>query len=152
MKIKNLALAAALATGMSAAFAGDQTIDLSSGVGSFTGTGPLLDGGQDVITFANLADGVYNFVLTLSGQNVLWDSVSLNAQDATVLYFGKISFGYLESTGHTPFVLTLAGTPSGQAAYSGELTVTAVPEPGTYALLLAGLGVMGFVARRRKGK
>ncbi len=31
------------------------------------------------------------------------------------------------------------------------LTVTAVPEPGTYALLLAGLGVVGFLARRRRG-
>jgi hypothetical protein len=29
-------------------------------------------------------------------------------------------------------------------------SVTAVPEPETYALLLAGLGVMGVVARRRK--
>ena len=28
-------------------------------------------------------------------------------------------------------------------------TVTAVPEPETYAMLLAGLGLMGFVARRR---
>ena len=28
--------------------------------------------------------------------------------------------------------------------------VTAVPEPETYALMLAGLGVVGFVARRRK--
>ncbi len=28
--------------------------------------------------------------------------------------------------------------------------VTAVPEPETYALMLAGLGVLGFVARRRK--
>lgn len=29
-------------------------------------------------------------------------------------------------------------------------SVTAVPEPGTYAMLLAGLGALGFVARRRK--
>jgi hypothetical protein len=30
--------------------------------------------------------------------------------------------------------------------------LTAVPEPETYAMLLAGLGLMGFVARRRKQK
>jgi hypothetical protein len=29
--------------------------------------------------------------------------------------------------------------------------INAVPEPQTYALLLAGLGVVGFVARRRRG-
>lgn len=32
-----------------------------------------------------------------------------------------------------------------------DVTVTAVPEPGTYALLLAGLGLVGAVARRRRG-
>ena len=31
-----------------------------------------------------------------------------------------------------------------------NISVTAVPEPGTYAMLLAGLAAVGFVARRRK--
>ena len=33
--------------------------------------------------------------------------------------------------------------------FSRDIT-TAVPEPETYALMLAGLGVMGFIARRRR--
>lgn len=33
---------------------------------------------------------------------------------------------------------------------SGTLTVSAVPEPATYALMLAGLGVAGVISRRRK--
>jgi len=32
------------------------------------------------------------------------------------------------------------------------LRVTAIPEPETYALLLAGLGAVGFIARRRQGR
>lgn len=32
----------------------------------------------------------------------------------------------------------------------GSVTTTPVPEPGTYALLLSGIGAIGFVARRRR--
>ena len=37
-----------------------------------------------------------------------------------------------------------------QGAMLDNVSVTAVPEPETYALMLAGLGLMGAIARRRK--
>ncbi len=41
-------------------------------------------------------------------------------------------------------------TAGGSSRYSGELTVAAVPEPETYALMLAGLGLVAYMARRRR--
>lgn len=36
------------------------------------------------------------------------------------------------------------------SGYDADIRVTAVPEPESWALLLAGLGLMGFVARRKQ--
>jgi hypothetical protein len=57
-------------------------------------------------------------------------------------------------------VFTLTSTPTelrvygsglggGSTGYSGSLTVSPVPEPGELALMLSGLGLMGYMARRR---
>ncbi|WP_018413056.1 FxDxF family PEP-CTERM protein [Methyloversatilis thermotolerans] len=60
------------------------------------------------------------------------------------------SLRFFNDYGTGPFVLAIAdytdGVGSGQLGY----TITAsVPEPETYALLLAGLGLIGVAARRR---
>lgn len=48
------------------------------------------------------------------------------------------------------YTLSVSGITTGSATYAGNLNVTAVPEPETYAMLLAGLGLVGAIARRRK--
>ncbi|HEY4373064.1 MAG TPA: FxDxF family PEP-CTERM protein [Burkholderiales bacterium] len=50
------------------------------------------------------------------------------------------------------YSLELRGTVTGDSggSYSGALNLAPVPEPGTYALMLAGLGLMGFIAARRR--
>jgi hypothetical protein len=56
------------------------------------------------------------------------------------------------------YFITLSGVPKDSSATyvlsnfatEGAHCVTAVPEPSTYALMLAGLGLVGFVVRRRK--
>ncbi len=45
---------------------------------------------------------------------------------------------------------TIPGNESGYL--SANFNVSAVPEPETYAMMLAGLGLLGFAARRRKAK
>ena len=58
--------------------------------------------------------------------------------------FGPLSAGL--------YTLTVTGTAAGDygATYGMSAAAVPVPEPETYALLLAGLGVVGFMASRRK--
>jgi len=155
MNLKKIAAAVALTSlfASGAALADDQTVTFESGstVASFNKLGTTLAGGDDVLTFAGLAAGTYDFTLTLSGQYTTLTSITLNGVVGTIYAGGKVLFADVVGTGTTPFVLTLVGTTSkSSATYSGELSVTAVPEPETYALMLAGLGAVAFVARRRK--
>ena len=148
---KTLATCAALVLATSGAFAADQSVAFNGDTASFIGTSPLLQGGDDVVSFTNLASGQYDFLLTLSGQYINLSGLSVNGVAGTVVSNGTILFADVQGNGTTPFALTLNGVAlNSRANYSGEISATAVPEPATSALLLAGLAGMALVARRRR--
>jgi choice-of-anchor C domain-containing protein len=73
------------------------------------------------------------------------------AQSFSALTAGVSHQSYSFTANSTATLLQFSSGPSG---YSGSVldnvSVTAVPEPQTYALMLGGLAAMAFVARRRQ--
>lgn len=153
MNFKKISAVVALAAcACGSAFAGDQTIAIVGDAASFLSTEPVLAGGDDVITFTGLAAGTYDFTVTLSGQHLSFDAPTLNGITGVAVNGAVFKFAGVDGTTNSPLLLTINGLADVGATYSGELTVTAVPEPETYALMLAGLGAVGFLARRRKAQ
>lgn len=122
-----------------------ETSDLSSTFSS-AARRVTLKGSKDlVITDFSL----YQDPDTLALQGTNTSNASTGLDEWTIDYSGlthtPISSYFVQVTG------TVNGTLGGQ--YSGDMAlVSAVPEPETYAMMLAGLGLMGAVARRRKAK
>jgi hypothetical protein len=171
MKLTSLILTAALALfAAGSALAKDYDMNYEGHVNSLASTGrfeaeiivkPLADGTFDDYVFFRTGT-LRSISVGLSGTHgVNWGDISLTQGSTTVTSFstGSATDRLGEHSGGDTgfFTLHLKGTVHSQDINEhnkGEykVSVTAVPEPETYAMLLAGLGLMGAVTRRRKAK
>ena len=106
-----------------------------------------------VVGSLTLYSGTYATTAELVGLTPIFLSSSSNTMvspTGTITTTVAGTSGVL-STAET-YTLRVGGTSDGTAAYVGVIALTPVPEPETYAMLAAGLGMMGMMIRRRRNQ
>jgi hypothetical protein len=164
MKLARLAALALLGAACTSSFADTTTspLDISSGNALFGRNNAM----------GNFVD---NYTFNLASSSFLTSSVSSSASGAQDLDFTSIviqnaasvvvasfsgnfgndmnEFYALSQVQLAPgsYHLMVSGLNSvSQASYAGTMAVTAVPEPASGALIMGGLGLVGFIIRRRR--
>ena len=173
MKLKHLVLALGLVSVASMANAtttavGSVTVGAPAAFSGFAPVGAFIDtftfdlptnggSGYSVINFPVSIPGVGSFNSLLTTMTLFSDPDSDVIGDElpvfTVSQIGgadSLSKSWGELAAGSYFLL-ISGFTNGSLGgiYSGAISVTAVPEPETWALLAAGLGVVGLKLRRR---
>ena len=109
------------------------------------------------VTVTGLA--LYQGIFTSASQTTNLTPVSIGMVSNTIVS-GKATIVTLANSATISpigYTLVITGKSIGHAGYTGIIALIdrpadmpPVPEPETYAMLLAGVGMMGFIARRRK--
>ncbi len=89
-------------------------------------------------------------VLEITGLTIeVWDSTHPNGNTLFATFSGNNVMNAIGNLAAGQYHLDISGY-IGPNAMGGILSGLPVPEPETYAMLLAGLGLIGFSVRRRK--
>ena len=164
-----LGMAGAAALAISSAAGAQVTLDGSS----MTTDGPTVVGSETTIgfteadlddptfsewlTFTNDLAGVYAITLDTSSVGIDFTTAILSGPggpyalsenfDNGVVEFWSLSSLFLEAGQYT---LTIDGSNNSTGSLGGTVTINAVPEPGTWAMMLLGFGAAGYAMRRRR--
>jgi hypothetical protein len=109
-------------------------------------------------TLTGLADGEYALTFELAGNQrdggVEATTVTMSGATSTVITPGQNDDSFFTVIGHSiGGVLTFSfhdDSTDNVGSLLDNVSVTAVPEPGSLSLMLAGIAALGFTARRRR--
>jgi PEP-CTERM motif len=127
--------------------------NLASDSITFSGFSPSVQGLGGLFYGSDIAGNFLAGDVTLTATDSLGASVTQVISPASITSFlGFVSTGNLVSVtlASVPLASGAAIWPTADNLTLGVVTTGVIPEPGTYAMLLAGLGFVGFMARRRK--
>jgi hypothetical protein len=96
---------------------------------------------------ASTSTGISAWVASAAANNNTGVSAMLGTD---IAYAGADITGQLTDTGDFSTIVGVENPLLLQLAITGDAAVSAVPEANEYAMLLAGLGLMGFMVNRRK--
>ncbi len=122
---------------------GNQYANLGNDTGIYSNWFQLA-AGQYLLSFYSLGSGTSHF--TNGAGNVLLSSESFTSNSSG----WTLNTHAFTVNSFSDFRVRFTTSPSQTALIDSVGITTAVPEPETYAMMLAGLGAIGFLSRRRK--
>ena len=174
MRIKSVTVAALLSTIVSSSFALDEVLPPLAPSANFANTvsGAFQDTFQFNLTgLSILAVSITNNEINLGGSSfggilgfsgfvdlpvgadlpLTYSTTPVPGPDGATIHVQRLEGNGLLPLGTYTIVVAGTGITGSTASYGGNVVATAVPEPETYVMMLAGLSAIGLlVARRRR--